>query len=158
MCLSKYARRHWLAKLSLPFSIQVYHYAYGNSLGTITYVWKVPEGPVDHSAVASIFSELTSMQVKYSTRAMRRDFLQKYSQRVSIPKCLLRNMYRTLLNDGSAAITSDQAAVDERVAQALLEVDDPDIIIDLRRLMEKLIIVGLTPFGMNYRHFWMRKY
>ena len=23
----KYARRHWLAKLSLPFSIQVYHYA-----------------------------------------------------------------------------------------------------------------------------------
>ena len=117
-------------------------------------MWKVPEGPVDHSAVASIFSELTSMQVKYSTRAMRRDFLQKYSQRVSIPKCLLRNMYRTLLNDGSAAITSDQAAVDECVAQALLEVDDPDIIIDLRRFNGKVNNCQFDPFCSGREEAW----
>ena len=55
-------------------------------------------------------------------------------------------MYRTLLNDGSAAITSDQAAVDERVAQALLEVDDPDIIIDLRRFNGKVNTCQFDPF------------
>lgn len=56
------------------------------------------------------------------------------------------------------AVSSDQAAVDERVAQALLELDDPDIIMDLRRFNGKLRIVSLTHFGMNCRLFWMRWY
>lgn len=78
----KYGRRSWLAKLSFPFPVHVYHYAYGNSLGTITYIWKIPGGLVHQNAgVAGVFSELNSMQAKYSTRAMRRDFLQKYSRR-----------------------------------------------------------------------------
>ena len=71
-------------------------------------MWKVPGGPIDHNAVAGVFfSELTDMQVEYSTRAMRKDFLQKYCCHVSIPKYLLRNMYQTLITDGSAAATSD---------------------------------------------------
>lgn len=65
---------------------------------------------------------------------------------LSIPKCLLHNIYRTLLNDSSAAVSSDQAAVDERVAQALLELDDPDIIMDLRRFNGKAKNCQFDPF------------
>ena len=129
----------------------MYHYSYGNSLGTITYIWKIPDGPVDQAAVASVFSELTNKQVKYSTRAMRRDYLQKYSRCAKVPKYFLRNIYRTLLNDGSAAVSSEQTAIDERVAQAVLELDDPDIIIDLRKFNGKVNNLQFDPFGMNFR-------
>ena len=89
-------KRSWLAKLSFPFpihvlgsrSLNVYHYAYRNSLGIVTYKWKIEES-VDQNAVGCVFSELTNMQVKYSTRAMRRDFLVKCS---GIPKYMLHNI------------------------------------------------------------------
>ena len=35
----RYTRRHWLDKLQLEFPIQMYHFSYGNSLGTMTFVW-----------------------------------------------------------------------------------------------------------------------
>ena len=47
---------------------------------------------------------------------------------------MLRNIYRSLVGDGSTSNCAAEAAIDERVATALLEQDDPDIVIDLRRL------------------------
>ena len=45
--------RKWLSSLPLPFSIMLYKFAYGNNLGTLTYVWRIPE---DESADSTIVS------------------------------------------------------------------------------------------------------
>ena len=65
---------------------------------------------------------------------MHRDFLGKYSQEAKISKMLLQNIYHTLLHDSSAAEYSFEAhcQVDERVAKAVIEIDDSEIILDLR--------------------------
>ena len=70
-----------------------------------------------------MFADLTAQQSKYSNRAMRQDF----------PKFILRNAYRTLINDESAASSAAEAQLDERVARAIFDVNDPEIILDLRR-------------------------
>ena len=59
------------------------------------------------------FTHLTDQQQKYSTRAMRLDFLQKYNGLAKIPKSVLCNINRTLLNDGSSASYSAEAQADE---------------------------------------------
>ena len=91
----RYSRRNWFAKLALPYPTCMYRYAYGNNLGTLTYIWKIPEGPLDQTAVSRVFMHLTNQQQKYSTRAMRLDFLQKYNRLAKIPKSVLRNIYHT---------------------------------------------------------------
>ena len=45
---------------------------------------------------------------------------------------VLRNIYRTLLQDSSAPQYSSEEDVDERVKKAILQLDDPEIIMDLR--------------------------
>ena len=72
-------RRKWLASLSVPFTIMLYKFAYGNNLGTLVYAWRIPEDePVDNAIVSRIFSDLCRQQSFYSSRAMHRDFLSKY--------------------------------------------------------------------------------
>lgn len=116
---------------STPFSIMIYKYAYGNHLGTLTYAWRIPEDqPVDNTIISRNFSDQQSL---YCTRAMRHEFLGKYRRLAKIPTMVLRNIYRLLTNDSSSAEYSSQAQVDERVARALLNLDDPEILLDLRR-------------------------
>ena len=62
---------------------------------------------------------------------MHREFLNRYCRLVKVPKMILRNIFRTLLQDGSAA-QGVEAQIDERVAKALLDVNDPAIVLDLR--------------------------
>ena len=62
---------------------------------------------------------------------MRHEFLSKYRWLVKIPTMVLRNIHRLLTNDSSSAEYSSKAQVDEHVAQALLDLDDPEILLDL---------------------------
>ena len=129
----RFARRHWLAELQLPFPVMLYKFAYGNHLGTIVFLWKVPNsGPVDQTEVSCVFSRLTSSQAFYSSRAMRHDFLEKYCRLAKIPKMILHNIYRTLLEDQSSASCRAESEVNERLAQALIEMSDTDITLDLQ--------------------------
>ena len=112
----------------------LYKYAYGNHLGTAVFAWKLPsDASVDQTEVSRIFSKLTDSQGFYSTRAMRHDFLEKYCHLAKVPKMVLRNIYRTLLEDQSSASCSAECEVNERVAWALIEMSDTDIILDLRK-------------------------
>ena len=127
-------RRKWLEGIQLPFTIMIYRYAYGNHLGTLTYAWRIPEDqPVDNTTVSRVFTQLNGQHSHYCTRAMRRDFLDKYRRIAKLPTMVLRNIYRTLLGDCSSAEYSSEARVDERVVRALLDINDPDIVLDLRR-------------------------
>ena len=46
-------------------------------------------------------------------------------------------MYKSLVHDSSAASSTIEQKIDDRVAEAILEPQDPEII-DLRRLNEKV--------------------
>ena len=38
----RFKRRSWLANLALPYPTCLYRYAYGNNLGTLSSIWKIP--------------------------------------------------------------------------------------------------------------------
>ena len=109
----------------------LYRFAYGNHLGTLCYAWKIPDDKsVDNAAVSRVYSQLSKEQSTYSTRAMRREFLDHYTTLANVSPMVLRNIYKTLLHDSSSASNSFEKGVDERVAK---EMDYPDIILDLRQ-------------------------
>lgn len=115
---------------------------HGNHLGTLIYTWKLPENePVDSTTVSKIFCKLSDNQLFYSTRAMRQDFLDQYSRITKSPKS------RNLLDDGSSASCSAESEVDDRVARAIVDIDDPSIVVDLRRLNGK-------PTTSKFDAFW----
>ncbi len=53
------------------------------------------------------------------------------------------------------AILGTEQAVNERVANALVHLDDPDMLLDLRKLNGKVKTLHLTPFGMNFKSILM---
>ena len=142
----RYTRRHWLDKLGLPYKVMLMQYPYGNNLGTLSFAWKVPQ-QADETLNARVMLQASQDVQKYSTREMRRDFIDKYQLFVTPSKSILRHMYQDLTEDSSSAPTALQRAVDERVAKALLEIEAPEIIHDLRKL-------NGNPKATHFDDFW----
>ena len=70
----------------------------------------------------------------YATVEMKYHFVFRYSH-VRHPKIsLLRQTYHELAHHSSAPRTSDEVEINEQVAEALLDLDDPDLIFDLHQL------------------------
>lgn len=61
----------------------------------------------------------------------------------------MRHLYRDLTNDNSASESSDQAKIDERVAEILLMADDAELLIDIRFLNGQ---PGSTKFFVFYKN------
>lgn len=127
-----YEKKKWLAKLAFPFKTKLYSHKYGNYMGNYNFIWKSPpdshntEG--DLQAVTAIKSDLP----KFSTRAMRKSFINMYAKTGSKP-AILRHMYRFLTEDCSAPESQHQESVDTRVAEFLLSADSTDLILDFRK-------------------------
>lgn len=81
---------------------------------------------------------------------MRHDFLERYNRLVKTQKSVLRNIYHTLLSDGSHPSCSVEAEVKERVAKAILNLDDPEIMLDLCRTNGK-------PNSTHFDQFWAER-
>lgn len=129
---SSYARKLWLDDLKLPYPIGLYSFRHGNNLGTTYFVWKVDPVEVDQQAEMRVLCRIRDLIPIYSTRAMRKDFIETFSNTQQKP-AVLRNLYRFLTNDSSAPETSNQAAVDTRVMEFLLSSEDEELIFDLRK-------------------------
>lgn len=99
---------------------------------------------VDNTTVGRVFAQLSDQQMFFSTRAMRSEFLERHNRIAKAPK---KNMYHTLLNDGSSSSCSAEASVDEYAVKAVLKFDDPETVLDLRKTNGKAgstICVGVT--------------
>ena len=83
---------------------------------------------------------------------MRKDFILKYNRFVKALISILRNIYKSLLHNSSTATTADEQKLDDRVAQAIVELQDPEIVIDLRKLNGR---VHSSFDEMSYRGTWM---
>ena len=126
----------------------MYRMAYGGSIGTLTYIWKINPSLSDHeerNACALLL--VTENLPKYATRDMKRTFIDKYTDVSNCSAMMLRHIFRELTEDASAASSSNQAELDSRVANFLHSADDTDLILDLRTLNGK---PGSTKFDI----FW----
>ena len=54
------------------------------------------------------------------------DFILKYNRFVKAPISVLCNIYKSPVHDSSAATTAVEQKVDDWVAQAIVELQDPD--------------------------------
>ncbi len=55
----------------------------------------------------------------------------QYNRLVKAPTSVLRHMYKQLVHDPSASASALQQVIDDRVAEAILDSQDPEIILDL---------------------------
>lgn len=131
----RYVRKHWLNDLQLEFPVKMYRFCHGNSLGTMTFIWRLPSdiSSEDGTATAQAIATLNSQQLQYCTRQMRKDFINQYSRFVKAPTSVLRHMFKQLVHDSSASASAIQQVIDDRVSEAILDAQDPEIILDLRK-------------------------
>lgn len=130
----QYEKRLWLKNLKLPFMIALYTFHHGNFLGNTHFIWRVPDDERDRDFTLQVktVAKIQEMIPIYSTRAMRKEFLE-FGSALKLKPVLLRNMYRFITNDNSASETSEQSALDDRVCEFLLASDDEDLVYDLRK-------------------------
>ena len=65
---------------------------------------------------------------------MKKTFIERYTDVANCRTMVLRNILCELTQDCSAAASSKEAEIDDRVAQFLLSSDDTDLVLDLRAL------------------------
>ena len=120
----------------------------------MTFLWRLPpdDSSEDSTSTAKAITCLNNKQKLYYTRKMRRDFLVQYSQFVKAPTSVLRHMFKELVHDSSAAACTIEQQADERVAKAIVELQDPELIMDLRKNNGKI--------QSSFEEFWseLQKY
>ena len=149
----RHQRRNWVAGLRLTFPVMMYRFMHGNNLGTLIFIWKSPVEGGEATKNAKLVTELNQRQKMYSTREMRRDFIQRYARLNDAKpqsKAVLRNMYKFLTDDSSSARSASEKEVDQRVtklAEEAFDLDEPEILLDLRRL-------NGSPNATTFDKFW----
>lgn len=114
-------RRQYIKNLALQEPLMLYRMAYGGSVGTLNFIWKVDSQERTLQNALNINKINTFLPI-FSTRSMRRDFLNRYSKQVNIPKSLLRSMFFELTGCNSMADSNEQASIDERISILLYSV------------------------------------
>lgn len=141
-------RRQYLKNLTLQVPVMLYRMAYGGSVGTLNFIWKVPEQDTQERTTQNALNvnKINADLPKFSTRSMRRDFICRYAKHANISKSLLRRMYFELTGCENTSDSYEQGCIDERIS-ILLNSDDPDLLLDYRSLNGKDID---TKFGVFF--------
>ena len=131
----RFKRFTFVHELELPFPFEIYAYHQGGSLGTLWWMWRAPNDPLETDMTASVrrVQEINKAIPMYSTRAMRREFTQRFQLVAGASKTVLNEMYRFVSGDMSASPQSVSTAVRSRLLFAL-DAQDPGLIYDLRHL------------------------
>ena len=133
--IDKELRRSWIKNLAVASTINLFTYRYGNYLGNINIVWKIPSEEKNRNP-ATIARNITLIKeevLKFSTRRMRKDFIDRYSQKCKIQPVILRNIFNFLTDFEPPTTNQKETVMDERFLRFLLEADDPEVIFDLRK-------------------------
>ncbi len=137
VCLNDFAPIHprlrykYVHELVLPFPVESYAYAHGNNLGTLWYVWIIPQdsSQYDISRSKHLIEKIEHGIEVYHTREMRRQFIARFGLMCHAKQSVLVDMYQFLTNDRSnTSISSD---VLNRL-HLMLDSQDPEVVFDLR--------------------------
>lgn len=116
----------------------LYTYSSGNSCGNLYFIWTVPEQESESDLLTqsqAVVRKVEATIPTYHTRAMRKQFVHDFQLFVHMEPKVMREMYRCLTGDSSASTNLSEATVDERI-QRILQLQDPDILPDLRHFNE----------------------
>ena len=126
-------------------------YSPGGSIINHHFIWRVPDSFNVDAAISENQQVIDAVRRElpvYHTRAMRRQFMDMYGKLMKGTSLyLLRDIYKELAGDASAARTTDESEVDKRLHEAL-ENEDPDIIVDLHE--------GRAEGQTKYDIFWKK--
>ena len=118
-----------------PGEAMLYTYSTGNNKGNYHFVWLIPSGGSSddlQSRNASVVHTLNENMPQFHSRAMKRNFVRLFGSVANVQPVYLREIYRQLTGDTSAASSDCEKKIDERLRLAL-DSEDPDIVIDLRQ-------------------------
>nr|XP_022306505.1 uncharacterized protein LOC111112916 isoform X2 [Crassostrea virginica] len=145
VCVDEYTpqntrdRRYFLDNMKHGIQHKCVHlkFSSGNNLGSHNFLWRIPNNvsDTDNDLVqknTDVIQALSKDLPSYHTRAMRRAFINKASLLCNLNASNARYIYKSLAGDCSLAENSTEKEVDLRVQQAF-EMEDPDIITDLRQ-------------------------
>ncbi|XP_060585359.1 uncharacterized protein LOC132741240 isoform X2 [Ruditapes philippinarum] len=141
-------RRAWLEHMELPFPFGIFTYSHGNYLGNLTVIWKQPPDVQsrDSSEDVRVINDIKANMTKYATRTMRRDFIDMYGKSVKAKPAILRSVFSFLTGYKMSPENEQEASVDERVCEFLLNSDDPELILDLRKHNGRIKNPKFDPF------------
>lgn len=115
----------------------LYRIAYGGSVGMLNFIWKVQKQDSQERTSQNVLNvnKINAFLPKFSARSMRRNFLNRYSKHVNIPRFLLRSMFFELIGCERIAGSNEQDSIqfDERIS-SLLNSDYPTLLLDNRSL------------------------
>ena len=131
----KYEYLQVLNSSGLTMNVTMMTYSHGNNIGNVHFLWKsVSPGFDDISNSQHVIEKAKEEIPVFHTRAMRRALFEKFGRVApTIKPAILRALYRELTNDASAPSNLHEAEIDERV-RMVIDMEDPDTIIDLRHL------------------------
>ena len=128
-------RYKYIHELELPFAVELYSYHSGDHGGTLWWVWRAPADPADSDNNRSMLlaKELDSHVHVYHTRAMRRDFVERFHLVSNAHRSVLNKMYRFLTGDAAEPATQASKAVLQRL-RICLDAQDEGLAFDLQEV------------------------
>ena len=100
----------------------------------LNFLWRVSHQKTESDLLNEAHSIVKKMEKEFPvfhSRAMKQDFIQSFGRATGWKSAFLHAAYRRLTGDSSAAPTTTEAEVDQRVSR-ILDEEDPDLIWDLR--------------------------
>ena len=120
---------------NLVLTSRVIYFKYSASNAIMHFVWKIePKDDMDSNVIDQSYKvrdQLLKTIPVYHTRAMRSEFIHSFGRVTGIKSAILREAYKRLTVDQSAAETSNEELVDQRVKE-MLDMENPDLIWGLR--------------------------
>ena len=137
VCLHRYIKE---LEKGVSVGTVLYTHSTGGSILIQHFVWRIPDDLSVEAALnenQKVIEKLKQDLPVYHTRAMQQEFISSYGRLTNSAKpYVLRSiLYRQLTGDASGASTSNEAAIDGRLKEALSH-EDIDIIVDLREINE----------------------
>ena len=109
-------------------------YAPGGNVGSLHWLWQTDSTEISSAlqSCQSIIESLKADMLEYHTHAMRRAMFDKFGLvNKNVKKSVLRHFYCDLTGDRATSPSISEKEVDERLS-ALFELEEPDLIYDLR--------------------------
>lgn len=124
-------RYYFINDIQFPFDIEVFAYHPGSRQCSLWFCWK-SDGTDPHKTNCVIHKIENDDNIPvYHTRAMRKEFFDKFSLITKLSPSVMTALYQFLTNDQSEMPNKISKEVQARL-KLLVQTQDPDIVYDLR--------------------------
>ncbi|CAB4378756.1 unnamed protein product [Rhizophagus irregularis] len=128
-------KHNFIQDIQLPVPAGLYRYPHGNYLGTLNFIWRVPDieeaSEYYETLKAQMITHINDIIPIYCTRQMKKNVFQKAIFTSLSSKSVLSMLYHDLTGDASLANDQIGKEIEERL-RLMISLEDPSIIVDLR--------------------------